>query len=102
MSYALAKVEQRSEIFWRIPEWTSAQSGSIVLGDGLRVVTANAEEKRENGGQMPIFYSPQTGICANCDQHWTVSFPAFDVYCPQCHALVRRIGGFDRISGARE
>jgi hypothetical protein len=49
---------------------------------------------------MPIFYSPQTGICANCGQHWTVSFPAFDVYCPQCHALVRRIGGFNRISGA--
>jgi len=49
---------------------------------------------------MPIFYSPQTGICANCGQHWTVSFPAFDIYCPQCHALVMRIGAFNRISGA--
>lgn len=49
---------------------------------------------------MPIFYSPQTGICANCGQHWTVSFPAFDVYCPRCHALVMRIGFFNRISGA--
>jgi hypothetical protein len=49
---------------------------------------------------MPIFYSPQTGICANCGQHWTVSFPTFDVYCPQCHALVMRIGAFNRISGA--
>jgi hypothetical protein len=49
---------------------------------------------------MPIFYSPQTGICANCGQHWTVSFPSFDVNCPQCHALVMRIGAFNRISGA--
>jgi hypothetical protein len=49
---------------------------------------------------MPIFYSPQSGTCANCGQHWTVSFPAFDVYCPQCHTLVMRIGPFNRISGA--
>jgi hypothetical protein len=49
---------------------------------------------------MPIFYSPRSGVCANCGQHWTVQFPAFDVYCPQCHALVMRIGAFNRISGA--
>jgi hypothetical protein len=74
--------------------------GSIVLEDGLRVVTTNAEVNRENGRHMPIFYSPQSGTCANCGQHWTVSFPAFDVYCPQCHTLVMRIGPFNRISGA--
>ena len=49
---------------------------------------------------MPIFYSPQTGICANCGQHWKVSFPAFDVYCPQCHAVVMRLSAFNRITGA--
>ena len=49
---------------------------------------------------MPTFYSPQTGICANCGQHWTVSFPAFDVYCPSCHAVVMRLGAFKRITAA--
>jgi hypothetical protein len=49
---------------------------------------------------MPIFYSPQTGMCANCGQQWTVSFPAFDVYCPRCRTLVMRIGTFNRSSGA--
>jgi hypothetical protein len=49
---------------------------------------------------MPIFYSPQTGICANCGQHWTVSFPAFDIYCPRCHALVERRSAFHRVTGA--
>jgi hypothetical protein len=49
---------------------------------------------------MPIFYSPETGICVNCGQHWTVSFPAFDVYCPRCHVVVMRLSAFKRITGA--
>ena len=49
---------------------------------------------------MPSMFPPQTGICVNCGQHWTVSFPAFDVYCPQCHAVVMRLSAFNRITGA--
>jgi len=49
---------------------------------------------------MPIVFPPQTGVCLNCGQHWTVTFPAFDIYCPQCHALVMRRGAFHRMSGA--
>jgi hypothetical protein len=49
---------------------------------------------------MPIMFPPQTGICVNCGQHWTVSFPTFDVYCPQCRAVVMRLSAFNRITGA--
>lgn len=49
---------------------------------------------------MPFRFPPQTGVCINCGQHWTVAFPAFDIYCPRCHALVERRGAFHRISGA--
>jgi hypothetical protein len=49
---------------------------------------------------MPIMFPPQSGTCANCGQHWTASFPAFDVYCPQCHACVMRLNALTRLGHA--
>jgi hypothetical protein len=49
---------------------------------------------------MPIVIPPHTGVCINCGQHWTVAFPAFDIYCPRCHALVERRGAFHRLTSA--
>jgi hypothetical protein len=49
---------------------------------------------------MPFRFPPQTGVCINCGQHWTVAFPPFDIYCPRCHALVERRSAFHRVTGA--
>ena len=49
---------------------------------------------------MPFRFPPQTGVCINCGQHWTVAFPAFDIYCPRCHAVVERRSAFHRLTGA--
>jgi hypothetical protein len=49
---------------------------------------------------MPIAFPPPTGACSNCGQHWTVTFPAFDIYCPRCHAVVERRSPFHRVTSA--
>jgi hypothetical protein len=49
---------------------------------------------------MPNTFPPLTGVCISCGQHWTVNFPAFDIYCPRCHALVMRRGAFHRVTSA--
>jgi predicted RNA-binding Zn-ribbon protein involved in translation (DUF1610 family) len=49
---------------------------------------------------MPNRFPPHTGVCISCGQHWSVDFPAFDIYCPRCHALVMRRGAFHRATSA--
>jgi hypothetical protein len=40
---------------------------------------------------MPIQVTSWTGTCGNCGQPWVISYPAFNVYCPRCHARVMRL-----------
>jgi hypothetical protein len=49
---------------------------------------------------MPMVFPPHTGVCIDCGQHWAVTFPAFDIYCPRCHTLVMRRSAFHRVTGA--
>ena len=61
-----------------------------------RVLRVRACQRMEH---MPT-NSPHTGVCISCGQHWTVNFPAFDIYCPRCHALVMRRRAFHRVTSA--